>query len=299
MKGITPWETLDNFSFHEQIKWEFTCSGKKVKNYNELKDFWLPDEHDLYVSVLIGINLNDEKILRVLSSKKTPKWMLCWRSSGTKIGGSSELFFSEENEIEISCLIPKGSCTKNLILEPVAIRTDQIINIDGTYNPPPGAILTRLDSIEIVFGKEQIFPIYEKYGDGKKLFNWRVPSDISQELDEDIVHIISVEIDLNHPLIIEFNGESEMSKKQKSGLIYQKIIHDYLIILLSNTELIKAIDERNTFSIGSLGASINWILNILTSHAGLSTVKEFKELLNNKPLVLSEIVDEIFSQHLI
>ena len=299
MKGITPWETLDNFSFLEKITWGFMCSGKKVESYNELKDFWLPDEHDLLVSVFIKIDLNDEKVKRVLSNSKSPKWLLSWRSGGTKIGGSSELFSTEENSVEISCLIPKGSCSKNLILEPVAIRTDQIINIDGLYSPPPGAVLTRLDSIEIAFGKEQVFPIYEKYGDGKKLFNWRIPSDISQELNEDIVQIISVEIDLNHPLIREFIGESDISKKQKSGLILQKIIYDYLIILLSNSELIKAIDEKSSFSSGSVGASINWILNILSSHVGLQTVKEFRKLLNDKPLVLSEIVDEIFSEHLI
>jgi hypothetical protein len=298
MKGILPWETLPNSYFVDKITWEFTCLNKSTDNPEKLAEFWLPDQHDLHIRTIINLGSCDERLQRVLSSAINPKWILSWHSAGTNLCGSSELASHHPEYVDIVCTIPMGNCLKNLTVEPAAIRTNSVPDKDGLFSPPPGAVLTQIQPLTITFGEAPVFPLYEKYGDGRHLIKWRIPVNFVEYLREDMSRLISVEVDLNHELLKTHAGEIEIAGQQKKALLYQTVISDYLRIICSDDDVINVIYETS-FPPGTAGFSINWLLVELSNRCNFSEVRDLCLFFRKNPAELSKTVDQVFSSLLL
>jgi hypothetical protein len=294
MKGIFPWETLSHNYFTDSITWEFSCLEKSTKDPGKLEEFWLPDQHDLTIRVIIKFDKWDETMGRVLSFKSTPKWMLSWNSVGTNRCGSSDLVSNHQEYVDIQCVIPAGSCAKNLILEPVAISTGGRPDKSGLFSPPPGAILTRIDPLSISFGEAPAFPLYEIYGEGTELLKWSIPDDLADNLHEDMSRLIVAEVDLNHEFLKKYQGEADQAVKQKKGLLYNIIISDYLRIICSDEDIVRAVEEK-VFLPGTAGYSIRWLLTELAGHCNFSEVRDLYSFFRKNPEQITKTVNRVFS----
>lgn len=294
MKGITPWEILPDVYFSKNLSWQFQCQDQTTSDIDKLNEFWLPDQHDLQVRVTINFEGWDEKMNRVFADSDHIRWVISWNSSGTKLCGSSELFSHHPDLMDISCVIPMGSCASNLSLTPAALTLRGLPDENGIYSIPPGAILTDIDPLFIEFGHAAAFPLFEIFHDGKQLLKWSFSAEISENLHEDMARLISVEVDMNHEFIKTNTVESEVVSRQKKGLLYNLIIGDYLRIICAEPETLIAVEEGD-FVEGSAGYSIKQLLSEIADSNNITRLSDLHSFFQNKPTEVNRITDSFFS----
>lgn len=270
-----------------------------------LKGNWNPNDQSLDVCVNIS-NVSDINVFnetKALSPSIQIGWTISWFAKDSSLTGSGSVIqLSKDLTLQLS--IPKGTVSRYLRLEAAAVVLYTDAEAIDHYPIPSGASLTEIDPVEIFISETNFFPVYTEFGDGKRLLQWSVPSNVSELLDEDVYDILGVVLDLNNSMAPDIYAENnrEMTAagdqyEKHLKLTYTTLIADYLRIIIKDPSIFPQL-SNGEFVSGTFGDSAKRILQIVLQERKLRDFDDLSSTYLERPYEIMEDATLIFSRHL-
>ena len=286
MDVLFTWKTINGDCFTKEVL--FTYGDSTSNNL----DNWNSTYEDLLISITINpcteITDKDPYFL----PEETFAMVFSWRGDSRFSGSSPFLNYEFEAPLQLTHMIPKGTCGSRLEAECCLVIKDAAEVEGGGWHRPPGSIIGVIPIIEkITIDKGAWFPIEEVEGNGATLLNWEFVN--MDNLDLSVSSCFLVLVDKKHPVAALLSSSPE-GQSLLTLLIVQgcarKALTDDIYELLQTKQ-----DAGESWISGSAGACFDFVLKKLLSTAGFSSYDALRSTFLESPERIDEIVDHAFS----